>query len=161
MTVLSGRSVGTPQYRPGDHLLSSHTNGGYRYGEPTRQTCPKHDTEPIWTAGYCDSMWSGCRELRFVPWDRFLMRASTSVGSASSRAVLEERTWRRRFKALPSSSRVLFESRSLSQATTPPLATRTSGPSSALINQYNLCPEIRNDLGSECHRATTDDRRHP
>ncbi len=41
------------------------------------------------------------------------------------------------------------------------LATRTSGPSSALINQYSLCPEIRNDLGSECHRATTEDRRHP
>lgn len=67
--------MGTPQYKPGDHLLSSHANGGYRYGEPTRQTCPKHDTEPIWTAGYCDSMWSGCRELRFVPWDRLLMRA--------------------------------------------------------------------------------------
>jgi hypothetical protein len=30
-----------------------------------------------------------------------------------------------------------------------------------LINQYSLCPEIRNDLGSECHRATTEDRRHP
>ena len=57
--------MGTPQLGPGGQSPikprrpvrrarqaakhpKSHTNGGHRYGEPTRRTSPKHDTEPLW-----------------------------------------------------------------------------------------------------------------
>ena len=52
-----------PARPTGSKTHKSHTNRGHRYGEPTRQTSPKHDTEPLW-ADRTRTVWPGSRRLR-------------------------------------------------------------------------------------------------
>jgi hypothetical protein len=55
-SVQAGRSLSYQATRPVRRVQraarthESHANRGHRYGEPTRRTCPKHHTEPIWAA---------------------------------------------------------------------------------------------------------------